>query len=210
MKKLRALLSAALMIMLSASIAVAGTYALFSDSVEVTNHLQAGTLKVGLERTNLTVRALDENGVLQTTTNANTVSFEEPNNSNIFDLDNKLIAPGAYSEATMQIKNKGNVAFVYSVQIELKENSDAELANQVNVWVKIGNGEYVNKGTLSDFAPANYIVTAGNHVDKNATESFMVKLEFPGAESNNEAQAKSAYFDLIVFAEQYVPAETTV
>ena len=210
MKKLRALLSAALMIMLSVSIAVAGTFALFSDSVTVTNHLQAGTLKVGLERTNLTVRALDDDGVLQTTTNTNTISFAEPNNSNIFDLNNKLIAPGAYSEATMQIKNNGSVAFVYSVKIQLKDGSDEELASQVNVWVKIGNGEYVNKGTLSDFAPADYIVTAGNHVDKNATESFMVKLEFPGADSNNEAQAKQADFDLIVFAEQYVPTETTV
>ena len=53
MKKLRALLSAALMIMLSVSIAVAGTYALFSDSVEVTNHLQAGTLELGLTRAKL-------------------------------------------------------------------------------------------------------------------------------------------------------------
>lgn len=53
MKKLRALLSAALTIMLSVSIGVAGTYALFSDSVEVTNHLQAGTLELGLTRTKL-------------------------------------------------------------------------------------------------------------------------------------------------------------
>lgn len=53
MKKLRALLSAALTIMLSVSIGVAGTYALFSDSAEVTNHLQAGTLELGLTRTKL-------------------------------------------------------------------------------------------------------------------------------------------------------------
>ena len=52
-KTLTKLLMASLTLMLSVSVAVAGTFALFSDKTNVTNHLSAGTLKIGLERVEL-------------------------------------------------------------------------------------------------------------------------------------------------------------
>ena len=60
--RLRTLLVTSVVIMLCAAMIVGGTYALFSDSVEVTNHLVAGTLKVKLERIDLEQWRLDEDG----------------------------------------------------------------------------------------------------------------------------------------------------
>ena len=85
MKKLRALLSAALTIMLSVSIGVAGTYALFSDNVEVTNHLQAGTLELGLTRTKLVKSVPDATtGMPTKTEDATTRDFSAATSENVF------------------------------------------------------------------------------------------------------------------------------
>lgn len=212
MKKLRALLSAALMIMLSVSIAVAGTFALFSDKVEVTNHLHAGTLKVELDRTHLTVKSLNGDGemeVIDRDESANPVSFTNPTEKEIFESKDKLVAASSYFEATMRVKNAGTIALVYSVKIKLTSVSNA-LAEKLNVWVQIGDGAYENKGTLSQFANENYVISKGNQVKKNGVESFKVKIELPDDVSDKDVQGSEAVFDLIVLAEQYVPAETTV
>ena len=58
-KKQRTVLLAALTLMLCLALIAGGTYALFSAQFEMTNHLQAGELKVALERTHLKAFALD-------------------------------------------------------------------------------------------------------------------------------------------------------
>ena len=49
--KIKVLIASAFAIVGAAALVVAGTYALFSDSISIDNHLQAGTLKAKLERT---------------------------------------------------------------------------------------------------------------------------------------------------------------
>ncbi len=50
-RKTRVVLIAVIVAVLGLTLAVAGTYALFSDSATVNNHLSAGSLKIGLTRT---------------------------------------------------------------------------------------------------------------------------------------------------------------
>ena len=213
MKKLRALLSAALMIMLSVSIAVAGTYALFSDNVEVTNHLQAGTLELGLTRAKLVKSVPDATtGMPTKTEDATARDFSAATSENVFGIGDEKIAPGSWYEVEMHVINKGTVAFNYRVAIELDSATTAEnlaFAEQLTVYV---NG--AAEGTkLSDCKIENgkiSVVVASKPVQKNATEEkFTVKIVFNSL-AGNDAQGKEVTFDLIVMAEQYVPAETTV
>ena len=54
------------------------------------------------------------------------------------------------------------------------------------------------------------IIVSDKLVQKNATEEkFTVKIVFNSL-AGNATQGKEVTFDLIVMAEQYVPAETTV
>lgn len=211
MKKLRALLSAALTIMLSASIAVAGTYALFSDSVEVTNHLQAGTLELGLTRTKLVKSVPDATTGMPTKTEDTTArDFSAATSENVFGIGDEKIAPGSWYEVEMHVTNEGTVAFNYQVAIKLDAattDENLEFAKQLTVYV---NG--ATEGTkLSDCKIENgKIIVSDKLVKKNTTdEKFTVKIVFNSL-AGNATQGKEVSFDLIVLAEQYVPAETTV
>lgn len=211
MKKLRALLSAALTIMLSASIAVAGTYALFSDSVEVTNHLQAGTLELGLTRTKLVKSVPDATTGMPTKTEDTTArDFSAATSENVFGIGDEKIAPGSWYEVEMHVTNEGTVAFNYQVAIKLDAattDENLEFAKQLTVYV---NG--ATEGTkLSDCKIENgKIIVSDKLVKKNTTdEKFTVKIVFNSL-AGNATQGKEVTFDLIVMAEQYVPAETTV
>lgn len=210
MKKLRALLSAALMLMLSVSIAVAGTYALFSDNVTVTNHLQAGTLELGLVRTKLVKCVPDATtGMPTETEDTNEKDFSAVTSENVFGVaDGEMIAPASWYEVEMSVKNKGSIAFNYKVAIKLNAATTAEnlaFAEQLTVYVN-GADEGV---LLSECTDENgKLIISDKLVQKSTTdEKFTVKIVFNNA-AGNATQGKEVGFDLIVMAEQYVPAET--
>ena len=51
--------------MLSFAVLAGGTFALFTEDHKITNHLQAGTLKIDLYRTHLRYAAVNADGVLE-------------------------------------------------------------------------------------------------------------------------------------------------
>ena len=128
--------------MLSVSIGVAGTYALFSDNVEVTNHLQAGTLELGLTRTKLVKSVPDATtGMPTKTEDATARDFSAATSENVFGIGDEKIAPGSWYEVEMHVINKGTVAFNYRVAIELDSATTAEnlaFAEQLTVYVNVG------------------------------------------------------------------------
>lgn len=205
-KTLTKLLMASLMLMLSVSVAVAGTFALFSDKTNVTNHLSAGTLKIGLERVELVKNVPDPTTGMPTETVDNeTKDFTAADSSNVFGVGaNEHIAPGSSYQAEMHVVNAGDIAFTYSVAIKLDLSTDdenAELAKQLIVYVD-GAAEGVR---LSDCKREDGLgVVSEKLVQKNTTDSyFTVKIVFAPS-AGNAAQEKEVNFDLIVNAEQYV------
>lgn len=212
MRKMGALLSAAMLLMLCASLAVVGTYSLFTENVEVKNHLVAGTLELGLVRTahEKVVCTADGDGVLKKVSVASENVDLTTGDVNVFDLaDGDYIAPGSTCTATMKIAGKGSVAFTYSVALRLENGTaaeNAELAGKLMVYV---NGSTEGK-LLSECAGEDgYIVIgAGENtvVRKDASSEFTVRIEFL-KDAANEAQGKEVRFDLYVYAEQYVPSE---
>jgi predicted ribosomally synthesized peptide with SipW-like signal peptide len=183
------------------SIVVGMTYALFTDTVSVKNHLQAGNLDVSLKRTMLTYSVLDENGVLKTETVDQDYDFTETTEKNIFGLEseNLKIVPGSFFEATLQLDRHDSVAFNYSVELRQLEGS-SDLANQIDVTVKKSDGTTVTK-KLSEFANGETI-SMGSMDGTDTTEAFVVRVEFKDDANNNAAKLQTVTFDLIVKAEQ--------
>ena len=63
--KIKILFISYAVILLCTCFIVTGTYALFTDSAKVTNHLKAGNLDIRLERVNLEYQVLNEEGYLE-------------------------------------------------------------------------------------------------------------------------------------------------
>lgn len=224
MNKKRILLVACSVITLCVCIIAGMSYALFTDSVSVGNHLQAGNLKVTLARTKLEYSVLNEQGELAVTTNNERLDFTEKNENNVFGIDSTdiRIVPGSYFDAELEISNGGNTAFDYNVGIKLVNESTA-LAEQLKVTVRDGNGDVIDTKMLSELA-GGLTIDAG-HMKANAdAQTFSVRVEFvddvvynngltpeTNAEGetlevetmdNDEAQSGTAVFDLVVTAVQ--------
>lgn len=200
-KKISVLLASSIIILLCVTMLVAGTYALWSDSVSVDNHLTAGSLKVKLERTNLNKTLLDnQTGYLVTSTVDTVVDFTDSNtqDDNVFDVsEGEKVVPGTSYEATMKIKNNGDVAFEYDVIIKLTSVNNA-LANQLKVYI-----DGVDKGYLSEFVQNGQAVIDSQTMAKNDNAKvFVVKVVFEHLATNNEAQNQEVKFDLLVNAVQ--------
>ena len=207
--KVRTLLMSCIMMMLCAAMIVGGTFALWSDSAKVENHLTAGTLKVKLERISLTKTYLDnETGYLVTTTPDTTiVNFTDTNtaSANVFGIDDdEKVVPCSEYEATLKLSNNGDVAFSYDVIIKLTSESNA-LAEQLKVYI---DGE--DKGTLDEYAVDGKAIIATQTMAKNdAAKEFTVKVEFINDDDvNNDAQAKEVKFDLLISAVQLTQSPT--
>lgn len=199
------LLSCALVVCILALL-VGVTYALFSDSALVKNHLDAGKLEIKLERTGLTATRLSlETGLLEAVpANTDVVDFTGTNKENLFGLDtvnNEKTAPGCSYSADMRITNMGDVAFTYSVEIVLDKNlSDSALASQLTVTLTCGDTSISKK--LSDGATIDGIdaVLIGETANFTVTVSFDILDEA----TNNLAQSQVVNFDMIVHAVQKV------
>lgn len=193
MKRIKTLICACLVLMLCVATIAVGTYALFSDSATVSNHLQAGTLEAQLKRIEGEKALLDANGTLQRTTLAEK-DFSGETSENIFGLaSSDLFVPSSYCSAKLQLKNNGSIPFLYTVAIRLNGQSNA-LAQQLKVYV---NGE--EKGTLADYAEEGKLL--GALLGKGQSVEFTVKVEFEST-GTNEAQGASVDFDLLVTAVQ--------
>ena len=202
-------------ILLCLAIVVGVSYALFTDSVSVQNHLQAGTLDVKLYRTNLKYNVLDnEDGYFNEITDNSTVEFTNSTNENIFGINtqNAKIAPGSYFEADLKLENNGDVAFTYGVKIKMLNDTDNEydLEDQLMVTItqdRNGNGtieaEEKTYAPLRSFTSDTPYAFGEMAADDNA-QSFNVKIEFQNLANdvNNKAQTETAAFDLIVIATQ--------
>ncbi|MBG0762313.1 hypothetical protein IY230_01645 [Acholeplasma laidlawii] len=199
--KIKVLIASAFAIVGAAALIVAGTYALFSDSISIDNHLQAGTLKVKLERTSLKWAELNPvTGYLVEQTDNEVKDFTKSSTltENVFGLEDEvLVVPNSFYEATLKLSNNGSVAFDYTVKIVLTSNSNA-LAEQLKVTV---DGDTVNAKLLSD---GETILVSGT-MDKtvsNSAKSFTIRIEFINQNDNNDAQDLTVDFDLIVTAIQ--------
>ena len=198
--KMRILLSASVLGMLSISLLVGGTYALFSSTSSVKNHLKAGNLNVSLVRTRYSKTVIDKDGYLVTKENNETLDFTNANNKNIFGLeDDELLVPTSSFSADIKITNNSSIAFDYTVTLDTdKIKSDSYLIDQLKVKVVEGNNVYSK--LLSNCE--NYTIFSGTMETGDVVSKFTISLEFIDSYANNLAQDEVADFDLTVAAVQ--------
>lgn len=207
-KKHSILILSLVTVLLAVALVVGATYALFSNSSTVTNHLEAGTLKLQLYRTRHEYTALQEDGTLESKTfTGENVDFTDETEENIFDIKKgDLVVPGSKYSADMRLDNVGNVAFGYWIEVVLKVdgqlvNPNLALAEQLKITIAPAGQTQQSKALSeglsvgSDASPIAKIAA-----DSNAT--FTVTIEFLNNNSNNAAQQGVVEFDIIVHAIQ--------
>ena len=195
-KRKRILLISGAVILLCITIIIGMSYALFSDTERVTNHLQAGNLNITLERTKLVSRYLTDKGFLNTKSDTTLKDFTDNKNENVFDItDSTLIVPGCEYIADLRITNNSKTAFSYWVEVVYKGEKDVDLASQIEVTIIRDNKVIgtLDKGLTS--ATIN-ILAVGEYDD------FTVGIKFKDLTTNNSAMDDSLDFDLVVHAIQ--------
>ena len=220
----RALLVSASLILLCMTIIVGMTWALFTDTQKVSNHLKAGDLTITLKRTELTKTTLNASGYLeQLPKDTTVVNFSNPTDENVFGLATdddgnvtEKIVPGSKFVAKMEIENNSDVAFGYWIEIVCTDKTNgADLAKQLKVTVNTGND------TTSTVNDGLKIGSDNNFVDVLAIGedgTFTVTVEFVDdgysfvdgvlSSTNDSAEKENLEFDLVVYAVQVTTEPT--
>lgn len=205
-------------IVLAALVLIVGSYALFTDTITVSNHLQAGTLEATLTRKTLVGNVIDDKGYLADYEGEKDVDFSGETNKNVFDLEETLIVPRTYREATMELTNGGNVAFSYWIEIILTNptsEKDVALSEQLLISVSTQSTGAGMSLTNQPIKNDGKKITVGSQenpvgvVELSTSQTFSVKVEFKDYgdkidNANNNAKNGELAFDMIVYAVQVV------
>jgi hypothetical protein len=186
----------------------AASFALFTDKVHMTNHLQAGTLDISLKRTYLSWTGLDEDGYPEVDDSNEVVPFSGDTQRNVFDWSSSTrFAPGCQYEATMEIASAGNVAFGWYIEIKLADGTAANnFSNQIYVYVTTKNEQGQDVVVKKQLSQGNVVGSVEAPIGKlgpnDTAQTFKVKIAFESDTNDNDAQGLQTSFDLIVYATQ--------
>lgn len=220
MNKRRLLIVSCSIILLCMLSIVGMTFALFTSSVRVKNHLVAGSLDVELIRTKLEYKILGNDGKLHVLTNNETVNFSEYDPTRpevgIFgiasDTPEMKLVPGSYFEATLTLTSDSSCAYDYGFSfVFYADKSGEDLAEQMFVTITPAGGtesEPICLAKLTEGEPGSTI--EGGHMTPGSTEqTFKIKVFFEDfgknpttGPDNNDAMNQEVYFDVIVEAVQ--------
>ena len=213
-KRIRAITLSCVTVLCCIAIIIGATYALFTDSAKVTNHLQAGNLKVKLYRESYDNLLLNDQGALATQQNDTRTEITK-DTANIFGLDNAKVIPGCELKATFTLQNSGNIEVNYYLEFVVKNGGDAtdqsklnEIADQIWLTVTIGSDKKtpIKLSQLADNTFGGQDSPLGP-IALNGTATFTVELEFRDLDDavNNTAQNQTITVDMIVHAQQVIP-----
>jgi predicted ribosomally synthesized peptide with SipW-like signal peptide len=144
-KRIRILMTAVATILICVALIAVGSYALFSDTTRVTNHLQAGDLDIKLWRIDLAGKGLDDDGFMTDVKDTLDKDFTSTTTDNIFNLDNtKYVVPTSKYVAEMMISRSAstNVAIGYWLDfvipnVDTSKPANAALLSQLKITIEI-------------------------------------------------------------------------
>ena len=222
-KKTKTLLLSTMTLMLCVLLISTATFALYSQRTTIENHLEAGSLEVGLWRTGIKQYTLNDKGYLEEITRVageKTPSgkdvwqdFTGRVDDNFFGLEDKDknkvlddVVPGTWFESTLKIANGGDVAFRYDVTFD-GVNGTEELLKKVNVIVTPCD----EQGNATDAAVSKTMYalskdgqTISYLMEKGATEQYLtVRVEFD-QDITTELDEGGVTFDLVIVATQSI------
>lgn len=208
-KTFKTVLLALLVSCLCLALVIAASYALFSESVTVNNHLVAGSLKVGLTRTDYKKYTLVDSGEFALVTDGTDVNLGNTDSQDFMLFEDLAAVPQSWSEVTLLISNGGDVAFDYGIRLLTEgtlTGASASLAQQIQVEVISGETSVktfmlseqpgdIALGSILAGAAAQTITVRATFVDEDTSEN-------DGVTDNNSAQGGTVSFDVQVYAVQ--------
>ncbi len=217
----RTLIVSASVILLCMTVIVGMTWALFTDTHVVKNHLKAGDLDITLERVGLEKYTLNDRGYFTSVEYTEAEAYWNFSNStpkDVFDIrSGEKIVPLTEYTAEMKISNQSDVAFRYWLEIVTAKGPDGQissekLAEQLDITVTVQNTDGTTKSVR-----LNKGLYLGSEKDEvgilgiGGAETFTVHVKFLDDKQeqfdNDDAQGANVYFDLVVHAVQYTGAE---
>lgn len=206
----RALIVSGAIVLLALTVLIGATFALFTDTQKVTNHLRAGDLEITLKRTELTKTTLNASGKLVTSApDKNVLNFSNPTDENMFGLaEGEKIVPGTKYVAKMRIENHSDVAFGYWIEIVCtNKNGGEDLAKQLKVTVQTDStsSAFVGDGLIVKGSDGGYVgeLLVGSYEEFTVTVEFLDSFVADNNIANNDlAQGEFLAFDLVVHAVQ--------
>ncbi len=219
-KGMKTLLFSVMALCISTALIVGGTYALFTDSAKVNTHLEAGNLKIGLERIHYTEHVLDLDTGLMTDNSDDTPLDLKTNPEPLFELTNAV--PTSSYVSVIEITNQGSTAFDYGIRFNWTPQSDnAEIfAEQIDITLSADAivddtlPEGVEIVTDADTGEQSITMTlqqwAGMEIDinsmlKGGSNTFTITVVFVDKNTgNNDAMLADLTFDFTVYATQKV------
>ena len=204
--KMKAVIISGVVVLLCIAALVVASFALFSDQKgSQDNHLQAGTLEVGLRRTKFVGFEKQSDGTFKKVENTESVDLTEDQNP-VFSIESAI--PGVYQEATLLVENKGSIPFNYEFSITNVEQGTADaaasaaLCEQLQIIVTDATGAAICEPFLLSEASEVGAIDLGM-LAAEASASFTVRVEFlVGDEADLSAMGGDVTFDLTVYAEQ--------
>ncbi len=207
-KRTKTLLLSMLTLCICTLLVVGGTFALFTDSVTVNNHLSAGNLDVGLYRTSYKEYVLNEKGLMVENTVVDNPKLnlvgQNGYSKELFTVSE--VVPTSWYQATMEVSNLGSTAFDYGVRILWTDTTDktAEnycekdeiIASQIRITItskeisdEIANGTVTVTDENGDPVEVNCVtfmlneckdkdISLGYLLVGDPVETFTVKAEF--------------------------------
>lgn len=201
-KRIRAITLCCVTVLCCVALIVGGTYALFSDSVNVTNHLQAGELKVRLYRDKLSGLLLTNQGLLKAFENSERTEFTKES-ANILGLtEERAVVPGCEFNAECSLENEGNVAIIYYLEFVFEGTN--KLAEQLQLTLNTGSDtKTVMLSQLGNNYTWGSAASPLGSVLSGSVAQFSVELKFVDNDAvNNDAQGQQVSVDVIVHAVQ--------
>jgi len=226
-RKVRVTLLSAITILVCLMLITAGTFALYSTSGKVVNHLSSGAIGIELWRNKATKSVADENGYIPQAETVDSTAVKLSDAATYVNAlglaSGDLLIPGSKATAELQLKNTGDVAVGYWLQIVMTDDqgvqiADAaalnELSKQITIKVENSDGTFTQTRTTDS---SDIVLAVGGEnnligkVAKNAAGTFTVTVEFvddgsvndyDANKGNNKAMSQSVYFDIVVYAVQ--------
>ncbi len=221
----RTLLLSVLTVCVCTALVVGGTFALFTDTVEVNNHLVAGKLEVGMTRTAFSKNVLNTSGLMEVVKDDGDVDLVKDSHV-LFDVTEAV--PTSWYQADINIANQGSTAYDYNVRIiwanqATATDKDKAFASQVEITIisdKISDDDATGKFAFTDedgeiikevncvsfrldkCNDEENIVSLGYMLKGASAETFTVRAEFVDSDSNNSAMEADLRFDVQVHATQ--------
>lgn len=201
------LVGSLLLIAVYASIIIGVTFSLFTDTVSSkNNHIQAGTLDVGLYMSEKMDAYADAQGMIS----ENTQLFVTPDNRDGLDMSvdtNPMISinnvmPGYYGARKLKIKNNSTIQIDYFITVVTNgfdADTEGTLKDVLTIIITIGDQSY----TYSGGAEINGIVSLklGTNVLPKTESPFSIRYEIDES-AGNEFQGKSVNLDFTILAQQ--------